>query len=91
MIGFALDPKAGCKAQVAHTDYPPVPLISNEHVPVNVLVALQDDTFLNVRPKSHKVIAMEPAGEKEKEYVEKDQIHMKIIKMNEGLLLITTN
>jgi ectoine hydroxylase-related dioxygenase (phytanoyl-CoA dioxygenase family) len=44
----------GCKAQAAHTDYIPSELSSE--IPINVLVALQDDTSLDVWPNSHKFV-----------------------------------
>lgn len=88
---------AKCKAQAAHIDYPP-PFNENceiSQIPINVLVALQDETYLYVWPKSHKVVAMESTRSKNQEDPEKEDqdqedeiIHMKILEMKQGDIVL---
>lgn len=49
--------KPGCKNQAAHTDYSPSPDMTDESkIPINVLIALEDGTLINVWPGSHGLI-----------------------------------
>lgn len=46
----------GCKAQAAHTDYVPdqaLKATTDDTIPLLFLLALEDNTFLNVWPASH--------------------------------------
>jgi len=57
-----IESKPGCKPQAAHTDYPPSdknPPTNNNQIPINVLVCLQSNTYLNVWPRSHELIQSE--------------------------------
>ena len=80
----------GCKPQAAHTDYPPPEgIVNNEHVPVNVLVALSDNTYLNVWPGSHKIVAQEyMRNSDDTDICSDDKIFMKTIMMEEGDILL---
>jgi len=52
----------GCKAQAAHTDYVPDEALkstTDDTVPLLFLLALEDNTFLNVWPASHHHIQKE--------------------------------
>lgn len=49
--------KPGCNDQDAHTDYPPIlDMRKDEMVPINVLIALEPRTFINVWSRSHRLI-----------------------------------
>jgi hypothetical protein len=78
-----LESKPGCKAQAAHTDYPPNPnrTIDRNHIPINVLVALEPNTRLNVWPNSHDLIIKECVGNIT-DCNDLSPIIMKVIKMN---------
>ena len=55
----------GCCEQAPHVDYDPSDdMLSTETVPVNVLVALQDSTTLEVWPESHRLISSMVKSEK---------------------------
>ncbi len=87
-----LGSKIGCKLQAAHIDYPPNGIQNHCHVPINAILALQDETYLNVWPESHHLIAFE----RTKDSDELDQnydpmippIRMQRIQINEGDLLL---
>ena len=68
----------GCKAQAAHTDYVPdraLKATTDDTVPLLFLLALEDNTYLNVWPSSHH-------------HVQKDlspsPIYRKIVVLNKG-------
>jgi len=59
---FLLSSLPGCKAQAAHTDYVPddaLKATTDDTVPLLFLLALEDNTFLNVWPSSHHHIQKE--------------------------------
>lgn len=91
----------GCKPQAAHTDFPfPERPIENHQIPVNVMVALQDRTYLNVWPRSHNIVAQEylrnsenrdTYGDTERPRVKThdyEKIQMEIIELEEGDILL---
>jgi hypothetical protein len=48
--------KSGCKDQAAHTDYiPSIDMLQAQTVPINVMIALQDNTSINIWPRSHNL------------------------------------
>ena len=56
--------KPGCKRQAAHTDYlPSVDMMDETKIPINVMVALQDETYIVVWPKSHRLICLDLCDE----------------------------
>jgi ectoine hydroxylase-related dioxygenase (phytanoyl-CoA dioxygenase family) len=47
----------GCKNQASHTDYQPSEEMEDESkIPINIIVALQDKTYINIWPRSHRLI-----------------------------------
>lgn len=80
--------KPGCKAQAAHIDYPPPdgPMDPSK-VSINVILALQDDTHLNVWPKSHQLVCWEKAKLANEDEAG-DPIHMETVHMNQGDMLL---
>lgn len=85
-----LEAKPGCKPQAAHTDYfPPVCPLEIHEIPINVLIALQKNTSLNVWPKSHKLVSTEYLGDDVRRYDNDIKpIHKKVIKMEPGDMLL---
>jgi ectoine hydroxylase-related dioxygenase (phytanoyl-CoA dioxygenase family) len=68
----------GCKAQAAHTDYVPDEALkstTDDTVPLLFLLALEDNTFLNVWPASHHHIQKD---------LSPSPIHRKILVLNKG-------
>lgn len=52
-----LESRPGCRQQAAHTDYVPIPELTaarDEEVPLLFLLALEDDTRLEVWPRTHR-------------------------------------
>ena len=68
----------GCKAQAAHTDYVPdasLKATTDDTVPLLFLLALEDNTFLNVWPASHHHIQKD---------LSPSPIHRKTLVLNKG-------
>lgn len=90
--------KPGCKDQAAHTDYPPSEDMTDESkIPVNIMVALQNDTYVNVWPKSQRLICKDLVDDNgisqwdemsRAQYKSYRAIKMIKIKMNKGDLLL---
>ncbi len=84
----------GCKAQAAHIDYPPPNgPIHIKQVPINVIVALEPNTLLNVWPKSHELICREYKFiQDSNDSIDPDPsmypIHMTTLKMKPGDILL---
>jgi ectoine hydroxylase-related dioxygenase (phytanoyl-CoA dioxygenase family) len=90
--------KPGCKEQAAHTDYPPsVDMLDEQKIPINAMIALQDNTYINVWPKSHRLICNDLIDESmmnkwdvmsSEEYATYHIIDKIKIELNEGDLLL---
>lgn len=86
-----LKSNTGCKPQAAHTDYfPPYGPVELYEIPINVLIALQKNTFLNVWPHSHKLISVEYMTDRiiPSEYIDQKPIHKKVIELEPGDVLL---
>lgn len=92
--------KPNCKSQAAHVDYPPPQekIDDQKQIPINVLVAIQDNTFLNIWPKSHQLICQEYINknkicnddddDENESIMDTKEINMKKIRIDAGDILL---
>lgn len=86
--------KLGCKDQAAYTDYPPTLDMKNDGmVPINVLIALEPQTFINVWPRSHRLICndlLDDEGNSAWDTMDKQiaPIGMQTLELSKGDLLL---